>query len=156
MRQEMSDFVSLLVGKKLDFLGCEADLLEFVFEEDLVLHAAGFSRVAADDEILITTADYQSWDGIDSTHNDEWFNMAAHRERIVGGRVVSAAVNALGDLNIALDNGVTVECRIANAAPHYGEEAEQWVLFEHTADHSGRFLTAYNKQLDYYVPGQEG
>jgi len=156
MRQDISDFVSLLVGKKLEYLGCEADLLEFVFEADLVLHAAGFSRVFADDEILITTADYQSWDGIDSRHNDEWVNMAAHRERIAGGRVVSAAVNALGDLNITLDNGVTIECWIANAAPHYGEEAEQWVLFEHTADHSGRFLTAFNRQLEFYVPGQEG
>ncbi len=156
MRQDIIDFVSLLVGKNLEYLGCEADLLEFVFEEDLVLHAAGFSRVVADDEILITTPDYQSWDGIDSMHNDENFNMTTHRERIVGGRVLSAAVNALGDLTITLDNGVTVECRIANAAPHYGEDAEQWVLFEHTADHSGRFLTAYNKQLDYYVPGQEG
>ena len=57
---------------------------------------------------------------------------------------------------IALDNGVIIECRIANAAPHYGEEEEQWVLFEHTADHSGRFLTAYNRQLAFYVPGQEG
>ena len=156
MRQDIIDFVSLLVGKNLEYLGCEADLLEFVFEEDLVLHAAGFSRVVADDEILITTPDYQSWDGIDSMHNDENFNMTTHRERIVGGRVLSAAVNALGDLTITLDNGVTVECRIANAAPHYGEDAEQWVLFEHTSDHSGRFLTAYNKQLDYYVPGQEG
>ena len=156
MRQDIIDFVSLLVGKNLEYLGCEADLLEFVFEEDLVLHAAGFSRVVADDEILITTPDYQSWDGIDSMHNDENFNMTTHRERIVGGRVLSAAVNALGDLTITLDNGVTVECRIANAAPHYGEDAEQWVLFEHTSDHSGRFLTAYNKQLDYYVPGQKG
>lgn len=156
MRQDISDFVSLLVGKKLEYLGCEADLLEFVFEADLVLHAAGFSRVVTNDEILITTADYQSWDGIDSTHNDEWFNMAAHRVRIAGGRVVTAVVNALGDLNIALDNGVIIECRIANAAPHYGDEEEQWVLFEHTADHSGRFLTAYNRQLEFYVPGQKG
>ena len=32
MRQDISDFVSLLVGKKLEYLGCEADLPEFVFE----------------------------------------------------------------------------------------------------------------------------
>ena len=39
---------------------------------------------------------------------------------------------------------------IANAYPHYGEEQEQWILFKHTKDHSGTFLTVYNRSIDFY------
>jgi len=42
---------------------------------------------------------------------------------------------------------VRIECYVANSYPHYEEEFEQWLLFEHTKDSSGRFLTAYNKRL---------
>ena len=54
-------------------------------------------------------------------------------------------INNFNDLFIEMDNVVRIECYVANSYPHYEDEFEQWLLFEHTKDHSGRFLTAYNK-----------
>ena len=145
---EIQSFLQQLKGKRLVSFGCEADILEFIFEGDFVLHAMGFSRVISGNDILVTTQDYQSWDEIESTHNDEWVNAAAFREKIVGGLVLSALINEVHDLKIMLDNGIVVECMVANSYPHYSDENEQWLLFEHTNDHSGKFLTAYNKQIE--------
>ena len=108
----------------------------------------GFSRVINGNDILVTTHDYQSWDELDSTHNDEWVNAAAFREKIVGGLVLSVLINEVHDLIITLDNGIVVECMVANSYPHHSDEKEQWLLFEHTRDHSGKFLTAYNKTIE--------
>ena len=141
-------FLYRLNGRRLVSFGCEADILEFVFEGNFVLHAMGFSRVINGNDILVTTHDYQSWDELDSTHNDEWVNAAAFREHIVGGIVLSVLINEVHDLKIMLDNGILIECIVANSYPHYSDEKEQWLLFEHTNDHSGKFLTAYNKKIE--------
>ena len=145
---DIKSFLYQLNGRRLVSFGCEADILEFVFEGDLILHAMGFSRVISGNDILVTTHDYQSWDELDSKHNDEWVNAAAFREKIVGGLVLSALINEVHDLKITLDNGIVIECMVANSYPHYSDEKEQWLLFEHTNDHSGKFLTAYNKQIE--------
>ena len=141
-------FLYQLNGRRLVSFGCEADILEFIFEGNFVLHAMGFSRVIIGNDILVTTHDYQSWDELDSTHNDEWVNAAAFREKIVGGLVLSVLINEVHDLKITLDNGIVVECMVANSYPHHSDEKEQWLLFEHTRDHSGKFLTAYNKTIE--------
>lgn len=65
--------------------------------------------------------------------------------------MTSVEISPWHDLRVRLDNGVTIECLIANAYPHYEEESEQWVLFEHTKDHSGTFLTVYNKSVDFVL-----
>lgn len=147
--QEIQSFVCQLVGKRLVQFGCEADILEFLFSDHLALHAMGLSRVICGGELLVTTFDYQSWDNLDSTHNDEWINAERIRDKIVGGRVAAVKLNAVHDLTIELDNGYLIECLIANADPHYAEEREQWVLFEHTEDRSGRFLSAANKSIEF-------
>lgn len=145
---DILSFLHRLNGRLLVSFGCEADILEFVFEGDLILHAMGFSRVIEGNDILVTTHDYQSWDELDSTHNDEWVNAAIFRDKIVGGLVLSAQINEVHDLKIILDNGIVIECMVANAYPHYAAETEQWLLFEHTNDHSGMFLSVYNKQIE--------
>ncbi len=145
---DFQSFLQQLNGRRLVSFGCEADILEFIFEGDLVLHAMGFSRVISGNDILVTTHDYQSWDELDSTHNDEWVNAAAFRDKIVGGLVLSVLINDVHDLKIMLDNRIVIECMVANSYPHYSDESEQWLLFEHTDDHSGKFLTAYNKQIE--------
>ena len=147
--QEIQSFVHQLVGKRLVQFGCEADILEFIFSDNLVLHAMGLSRVIREGDLLVTTFDYQSWDNLDSTHNDEWINADRIKDKIVGGCVSAVKLNDIHDLTIELDNGYIIECLIANAYPHYSEESEQWVLFEHTDDHSGRFLTASNKTIEF-------
>lgn len=165
-------FVKSLIGKKLVYFCCEANMFDFGFDEQavkaiesdvyvgkanidfgfnepLVLHAMGCSRVIKNDDILVTTLDYDSWDQIESTNNDEWFNMEKFNSQIIGGTVISVEVSSWHDLHIGLDNGVTIECMIANAYPHYEEESEQWVLFDHTKKHNGTFLTVYNKSVDF-------
>lgn len=149
MDSKCAQFVNSLMGKKLVHLCCEVEILDFDFES-LALHAMGCSRVIKDNDILITTPDYQSWDQSESTNNDEWFNMKRFRSEIVGGTVISVEISPWHDLRIGLDNGVIIECLIANAYPHYEEEMEQWVLFEPTKDHSGNFLTVYNKSVDFH------
>ena len=149
MDSKIQGFINQLTGKKLESLCCEAEILDFGFSGNLVLHAMGCCRIIADNDILVTTLDYQSWDGKSSTNNDEWYNMDRFRDRIIGGTVVSATINQINDLYVLLDNGITIECLIANAYPHYEQETEQWLLFEHTSDHSGRFLIAYNKRLEF-------
>lgn len=143
-------FIRTLVGKKLESFCCEADILDFGFSDDLVLHAMGCTRVVRGSDILLTTCDYQSWDGEVSTNNDEWWNMTQYRAEMIGGTVLTAEINPLHDLIITMDNGFTVQCLIANTgSPHYGEEQEQWALFEHTDNHSGAFLTVCNKEMDF-------
>jgi len=148
MEQEVVQFVNLLMGKKLTHFCCEAEILDFDFSP-LVLHALGHSRVIKNEDILVTTLDYQSWDLSESTHNDEWFNMKRFSSEIIGGTVISVEVSPWHDLRVELDNGVVIECLIANAYPHYAKEYEQWVLFEHTKEHNGTFLTVYNKSIDF-------
>lgn len=148
MDNKSIQFVNLLIGKKLVHFCCEVEILDFSFE-DLALHAMGCSRVIKNNDILVTTIDYQSWDEIESTNNDEWFNMKRFNAEIVGGTVISVEINSLNDLHIELDNGVIIECLIANAYPHFEEELEQWVLFEPTEDHSGKILTVHNKSVDF-------
>lgn len=143
-------FVNSLMGKKLLSFCCECEILDFDFEP-LVLHAMGCSRIIKNNDILVTTLDYQSWDQVESTNNDEWFNSRKFNSEITGGSVISVELSPWNDLRIKLDNGVTIECLIANAYPHFEEEMEQWVLFEHTKDYSGTFLTVYNKSVDFVL-----
>ena len=149
MNHEAVRFVNRLVGKKLLRVCCEAEILDFDFAP-LALHAMGCSRVIKNNDILVTTLDYQSWDLDESTHNDEWFNVERFYSEILGGTVISVEVSLCHDLRIKLDNNIVIECLIANAYPHYGEEQEQWVLFEPTKDYSGTFLTVYNKSIDFH------
>ena len=143
-------FVRQLIGRKVEHFCCEADILDFGFSGGFVLHAMGCSRVVQDNDILVTTIDYLSWDEKESTNNDEWYNMSRLRDRVIGGTAVSVLVSPLNDLKVRLDNGVTIECLIANAYPHFSDgEIEQWVLFEYTKVFSGRFLTVYNKEVDF-------
>lgn len=126
-------------------------MLEFFFSDSLIIHANGFCRIIKNQDLLITTRDYESWDGDDSTHNDEWFNLEKYKTEIVGGSVNSVELSPINDLVLKLDNGVIIECLIENAYPHYEEEIEQWVLFEGKDCKKDKraFLTVYNKHSEY-------
>ena len=111
----------------------------------------GLTRIIKNGDILVSTLDYQSWDGVNSRSNDELKNIERFRKDIVGGAVVSADVNEVNDLRVTLDNGVIIECLIANGYVHYSNEREQWVLFEKNDREKRTFLTVYNKscELEY-------
>lgn len=122
-------FVNKLIGKQLLHFCCECEILDFSFGS-LVLHAMGCSRVIKNNDILITTIDYQSWGQTESRNNDEWFNMRKYNSEIVGGTVTTVSIRPCNDLYVYLDNGIVIDCLVANAYPHYDGEREQWVLFE--------------------------
>ncbi len=149
MENKIKEFLNLWIGRQLESLHCACEIIDFGFSGDLVLHGMGLTRVFLNDDLVITTIDYQSWDQTDSKNNDEWYNKDKYKDLIIGGIVTSISINSVNDLFIETDNGVRIECYVANAYPHYEDEKEQWLLFEHTKDNSGRFLTAYNKRLSF-------
>lgn len=149
MENKIKEFLNLWIGRQLESLHCACEIIDFGFSGDLVLHGMGLTRVFLNDDLVITTIDYQSWDQTDSKNNDEWYNKDKYMDLIIGGIVTSISINSVNDLFIETDNGVRIECYVANAYPHYDDEKEQWLLFEHTKDNSGRFLTAYNKRLSF-------
>lgn len=145
------EFVYGLKDSKLEGIYLAANMLRFCFDNSLHLHVNGFCRVIKNSDLLITTHDYDSWDGEESTHNDEWVNVKAYKDELIGGKVTAVELNPINDLKVTLDNGVTIECLIENAYPHYEDEMEQWVLFE--GKESGKeergFLTVYNKRVKF-------
>lgn len=106
-------------------------------------------KVFLNDDLLITTIDYHAWTLADGKNNDEWYNKDQYKDIIIRGRVTKISINKSNALFVELDNSVRIECCVANAYPHYEKEQEQWLLFEHTKDHSGRFPGAYNKSLSF-------
>ena len=100
MTENEVDFVRQLIGRKVEHFCCEADILDFGFSGGFVLHAMGCSRVVQDNDILVTTIDYLSWDEKESTNNDEWYNMSCFRDRVIGGTAVSVLVSPLNDLKV--------------------------------------------------------
>ena len=149
MDREINEFINRWVGKKLESINNICEMLDIGFSDNLVLHGMGLTRIFINDDLLITTIDYNSWDEAEDKNNDEWFNTDKYKDQIIGGIVTSITISKANDLFIELDNGVRIECYIANAYPHYAEEFEQWVLFEHNKSHSGRHLTAYNKRITF-------
>jgi len=138
MEQKAVQFVNTLLGKKPLRVCGETEIPDFGFAPP-TLHAMGSTRVIKNNDILVTTPDYQSWGQVESTRNDEWFNLKRYRPEIAGGSAVSVKISPWHDPRIGLDNGVTIKCLTSNAYPHYAEGLEQWVLFEPPDNHGGVF-----------------
>ena len=138
-----------IVGKQLDALNMACEMMMFSFGKH-ELHTQCLTRIICGNDILVTTLDYQSWDGETEENNDEGYFINQNRARIVGGTVTSVSVNALHDVAIALDNGIRIELFIKNGYHHFEDEQEQWVFFKHH-DLSHPFITVYNKTVDVSV-----
>lgn len=126
---EFGILIKKIVGLKLDAIRYACEMLMFDFEQ-YALHCQCFTRVIKNGDILLTTLDYQSWDGEHSENNDEYYNLDRFRTEIEGGRVLSVEVNQLNDLIITLDNNITIQILIQNSYAHYDEENEQYRFFE--------------------------
>ena len=70
MDKEINSFINLWVGKKLENINNICEMLDICFSNNLVLHGMGLTRVFLNDDLLITTIDYNSWDESESEHND--------------------------------------------------------------------------------------
>lgn len=138
-----------IVGKRLEELRLACEMMMFSFEE-YALHTQCLTRIIHEKDILVTTLDYQNWDGEVDTNNDEWYFLEKYRSKIMGGIVLSVKVSALHDVEIILDNGIRIELFIKNGYHHFDEECEQWRLFK-VGDHSAPHITVYSKTVDIAV-----
>ena len=144
--QEYQDFLSCMKGLQLQNINCACEMLMLDFE-GYAFHALGLTRVILNDDILFTSHDYQSWDGENDKHNDEWYFLDKYREKILGGTVTELVVSPLHDLKIYFDNHLIIECYIANGFHHYDDENEQYTFFERKKTGFRKFLAIYNKRI---------
>ena len=148
-QDKLNEHLQAIVGKQLDVLNMACEMMMFSFEK-YELHAQCLTRIICKNDVLVTTLDYQSCDGETEENNDEWYFVEQNRAKIVGGTVTSVNVNALHDVTIVLDNGISIELFVKNGYQHFDDEQEQWVFFKHH-DHSYPFITVYNKSVDIAV-----
>ena len=148
-RKKLETYLELLSGSILDNLTLAAQMMMFSFG-NIAIHSQCFTRIMHKNQILLTTLDYQNWDGEVDTNNDEWYFVEQNRDKIVGGTVTSVNVNAQHDITIVLDNSISIELFVKNGYQHFDDEQEQWVFFKHH-DHSYPFITVYNKSVDIAV-----
>jgi len=148
-QSKLNEHLQAIVGMPLDALNMACEMMMFSFGK-YKLHAQCLTRIIYENDILVTTLDYQSWDGEAEENNDEWYFIEQNRSKIVGGRVTSVNINALHDIAIVLDNGITIELYVKNGYHHFDDEQEQWVFFK-CRDHSYPFITVYSKTVDIAV-----
>ena len=146
---KLTKHLQIIVGKRLDAINLACEMMMFSFGE-YELHTQCLTRIICENDVLVTTLDYQSWDGETEENNDEWYFVEQNRDKIVGGTVTSVNVNALHDITIVLDNSISIELFVKNGYQHFDDEQEQWVFFKHH-DHSYPFITVYNKSVDIVV-----
>ena len=130
---ELNKSMQNIVGLKLNAIRYACEMLMFDFER-YTIHSQCLTRIIKDDDILLTTLDYQSWDGEHEENNDEYYNLAKYKSEIEGGKVLSVEVNPLCDVIIALDNEITIQILIQCSYAHYVEEIEQDRFFKVSDD----------------------
>ncbi|MGN0824475.1 MAG: hypothetical protein ACI4MB_05340 [Candidatus Coproplasma sp.] len=142
----LNKYLNEILGKKLESLNLACEMMMFNFGE-YALHASCLTRIIQEKDILVTTLDYQSWDGEVDTNNDERYFVEKYKDKIVGGIVTSVSVTPLNDVEIVMDNGVRIELFIKNGNHHFEDEQEQWAFFK-VGDYSYPYITVCNKTVD--------
>ena len=145
---ELEKIIKQIIGLKLDAVLLACEMLMFNFEQ-YSLHVQCLARIIKNNDILVTTLDYQSWDGEIDTNNDEWYNLDKYRSEIEGGKVLSVEVNSLYDLIITLDNDITIQIFIMNGYPHYDGDREQYRFFEFSDDETEKQAKLHNHYVVY-------
>ena len=145
-RAILQNHFDMIVGKQLTELHLACEMMMFSFEE-YKLHTQCLTRIICENDILVTTLDYQNWDGETDTNNDEWYFVEEYRDKIIGGIVTSVKISSLYDVSIILNNGIKLELINKNGYNHFDDECEQWRLFKN-GDHSYPHITVYSKTVD--------
>lgn len=126
---DLQNMFNNIVGLRLTDIKHACEMLMFYFDK-YAIHVQCLARIIKNNDILVTTADYQSWDGENNKNNDEYYNLDKYKSIIEGGTIISVEVNHLCDLFIQLDNDVTIQILNQNGYSHYDEEREQYRFFE--------------------------
>ena len=129
LKNKLKESVEKLVGKTLSDLNlaCEMIMLDF---EGCHIHSQCFTRIIYNNDIILTTLDYQNWDGINNQNNDEWYNLSKHKNLIVNNKVKKSKLTPTNDLLIELENNVQIQLYVSNGLTHFEEEQEQWRYFK--------------------------
>ncbi|MDE7084253.1 MAG: hypothetical protein K2O81_03325 [Clostridia bacterium] len=130
---ELKNVLNEIVGLRLTDVHPVCEMMVFSFER-YSLHSQCLTRIIKNNDILVTTLDYQSWDGEITENNDEWFNLDKFKPEIEGGTVLSVKLSPLNDLVITMNNGIVIEVYIQNSHTHFDDEHEQYRFFEHSTD----------------------
>ena len=145
-RDILQEHFGVIIGKRLTHLHLACEMMMFGFEE-YALHAQCLARIICQNDILVTTLDYQNWDGEVDTNNDERYFVEKYRDKIVGGTVISVNVSSFNDVEIILNNGIEIELINKNGYHHFDDECEQWRFFK-VDGHSCPHITVYSKTVD--------
>lgn len=135
-----------LIGQTLHDLGVYYDILKLRFGE-YEIHVSCFARILLDDQILLTTEDYRSWDEKDYKHNDMYLNIAKHGASLIGHRVRAVEISTVNDLHIILDNDARIEIFNSNGNLHFSEGGEQYFFYK-PKDKSYPFLSITNRNVE--------
>ena len=140
-------YLQVLIGKRLDNINLACEMMMFSFE-DYAIHSQCLTRIIAKNDIFVTTMDYQSWDGENDKNNDEWYFVDKYKEQIVGGIVLSVNLNALNDLSLTLNNGITIELFVQNGYNHFDDEREQWRFFSCNENSKLACIVVFSKSVE--------
>lgn len=148
MNEKLQKYINNIIGLKLEEinLACEMIMLNF---GNYKIHFQSFTRVIKNNDILLTTLDYQSWDKKEDKNNDEWYFLEKYKKEILNGIVIDVSLTKTNDLTIVFDNGITIETYISNGYSHYEEEQEQWRLILKLDNDESYDIVIYNKHIEY-------
>ena len=118
-----------LVGQSLTDIGVHHEILILRFGE-YEIHVTCFARILHNNEILLSTQDYHSWDGKECRRNDMYRNIAIHGASLIGQTVRSIDVSPVNDLFVVMGNGARIELYNSNGNLCLTEYAEQWFFYK--------------------------
>jgi hypothetical protein len=129
IRQKIKKYLESLESRCLDDVNLACEMMMFRFG-DISIHSQCFTRIIRRERVLLTTLDYQNWDGETDTNNDEWHHLAQYKDIIVKNKVIKTELTDTNDVFIWLQNDICIQMLISNGSHHYGEACEQWRIFE--------------------------
>lgn len=148
MNKKLQKYINNIIGlkpKEIN-LACEMIMLNF---GNYKIHFQSFTRIIKNNDILLTTLDYQNWDKKEDKNNDEWYFLEKYKKEILNGIVIDVSLTKTNDLTIVFDNGITIETYISNGYSHYEEDQEQWRLILKLDNDKSQDIVIYNKHIEY-------
>ncbi|MBQ8351267.1 MAG: hypothetical protein IJY20_04395 [Clostridia bacterium] len=123
-----------LKGRTLQDIHLMCEMLVFDFG-DCAIHAQCFTRIVKGNAVLLTTLDYQNWDGETAENNDEWYHLKKYKACIIHHMVREIEWTATADLLLYLENDICIQLYVSNGLPHYVEDNEQWRVIWNKENH---------------------
>ena len=147
MRKKLNGLLDTFIGKELLDINLVCEMMCFNFGE-MSFHAQGFTRVLQNDEVLVTTLDYQHWDEVDDKNNDEWLNMNQCKNVIINNKIERIDLLSNNDVFIYLENGICIQSFNCNGPLHFSDYNEQW-RFVLNSNENNVHIVAQGKMIEF-------